>query len=51
MRKKLLALMLAFACTFTVCASTGFWQEPTAVEAATKKKTKVPSINKVYIRQ
>lgn len=48
MRKKLLALMLAFACTFTVCASTGFWQEPTAVEAATKKKTKVPSINKVY---
>ena len=48
MRKKLLALMLAFACTFTVCASTGFWQEPTAVEAATKKKVKAPSINKVY---
>ena len=48
MRKKLLALMLAFACTFTVCASTGFRQEPTAVEAATKKKTKAPSINKVY---
>lgn len=48
MKKKILVWMLAFTCTFTVCASTGMVLKPIAVEASTQKKAKTPSINKVY---
>ena len=48
MKKKIIAVMLTFACTAgTVTPAVG-WNMPVCVEAATKKAKKAPSINKVY---
>lgn len=46
MKKKLLALILAFACVTGTFAAVAAVEQPVTVEAATKKKA--PSISKVY---